>query len=81
MDSHLCLEILLNLNYIHLFPLHTDDMESVGNGWRDELRKYFRSVENLTEKALQLIKCDRIRNNLPFDESFKKYFLERTSFR
>lgn len=56
-------------------------MESVDDGWRDELKKYFFLLENLTEKALLLIKRDRIRNNEPFDDSFKKYFLDRTNFR
>lgn len=56
-------------------------MEPEGDGWRDEMQKYFHSVENLTGKSLKRIKRDRLRNNLPFDESFKKHFLDRTSFR
>lgn len=73
-----------NFEQIFIYPFiqHTQiDMESVDNDWRDELKKYFFLLENLTEKALLLIKRDRIRNNEPFDDSFKKYFLDRTNFR
>lgn len=56
-------------------------MESVADGWQDELKKYFRSVECLTVKSLKRIKRDRVRNNLPFDEPFMKYFLDRTNLR
>lgn len=56
-------------------------MEPIDGGWRDELQKYFRSVENLTEKALMRIKQDRVRNHLPFDDAFKVYFLDRTHSR
>lgn len=76
------LGILLIFENISIFAIaQQKDMESAGDGWRYELGKYFRSVENLTENALFLIKRDRIRNNLPFDGSFKKYFLDRTNFR
>lgn len=51
------------------------------DGWRNELNKYIRSIENLTGSALRLIKQDRIRNNLPFDDSFKDFFLDRTNAR
>ena len=56
-------------------------MEPSGDGWWNEMRKYFLSLENLTAKALKSIKRDRIRNNLPFDDSFKKYFLRKTNAR
>lgn len=47
--------------------------------WRNQLRKYIRSVEILTVKALKVIKRDRIRSNLPFDGAFQKYFLQKTN--
>lgn len=56
-------------------------METAVDGWRNELTKYFRSVESLTEKVLFLIKRDRIRNNLPFDDAFKTLFLGSTNSR
>lgn len=56
-------------------------MELEVNGWRNEMRKYFLSIENLTESALKRIKRDRDRNNLPFDDAFQKYFLEKTNAR
>lgn len=56
------------------------DPEDV-DGWRNEMRKYIRSVGNLTAKALNRIKRDRIRNNLPFDGAFQKYFLQKTNAR
>lgn len=46
-------------------------MEPAVHGWRDELKKYFRSIENMSEIALKSIKRDRTRNLLPFDDSFK----------
>lgn len=56
-------------------------MERAGNGWRNEIRKYFLSIEKRTEKALKRIKQDRIRSNLPFDDSFKAYFLQKINAR
>lgn len=56
-------------------------MELAGDGWRNEMRKYFLSIEKRTEKALKRIKQDRIRSNLPFDDSFKAYFLQKTNAR
>lgn len=38
-------------------------MEPARNRWRDELTKYFRSIEIVSEKALKSIKQDRIWNN------------------
>lgn len=77
---NLSLEISMNL--IILFFLHTNlEMEPASDGWQDELETYFRSVECLTGKSLKRIKLDRIRNNLPFDEPFMKYFLGLTNLR
>ena len=56
-------------------------MEPVVDGWRTEMQKYICTIENLTEKALKSIKQNRIRNNLPFDDSFKEYFLRKTNAR
>lgn len=47
--------------------------------WWNELRKYIRSVENLTETALKRIKQGRTRKNLPFDDTFRNYFLQKTN--
>lgn len=55
-------------------------MEHTG-GWQKELDDYWRSVEPLTESALEKIKNDRIQRNLPFDDGFKGYFLEFTELR
>lgn len=56
-------------------------MDPAFNGWRNELQKYFRSIETISEKALKQIKRDRNRYNLPFDDSFKDFVLKRTSTR
>lgn len=56
-------------------------MELTGDDWRNDMRKYFVSVESLTGKALKSIKRDRLRNDLPFDDSFKEYFLQKTNVR
>lgn len=56
-------------------------MEPASDGWRDVLRNYFRSIENVSEKALKSMKEDRIRNNLPFDDKFKDFILDRASAR
>lgn len=54
-------------------------MEPAREGWHNEMRKYLQSIENLTQQSLNLIKRDR--NNQPFDEEFKKHFLQRTNDR
>lgn len=72
--------IFLILNKLLCFTAEKD-MEAAGSGWRNEMRKYFLSIENLTETVLKRIKWDRIRNNLPFDDSFQKYFLQNTNAR
>lgn len=46
--------------------------------WRNELRKYWSTVEKQTKLSLQLIKRDRIRSGLVFDEKFKSNFLRST---
>lgn len=51
------------------------------NGWLHQIKKYFRSVEKLTEKVLMRTKRDRIQNNLPFDDSFKDFILNGTNAR
>lgn len=56
-------------------------MEPEDVDWRKEMKEYIRSVEKRTETALKRIKRDRIRNNLPFDEAFQKYFLQKTNAR
>lgn len=56
-------------------------MDSASDNWLDELEIFYRSVENCMEITWKRVKNERIRNNLPFDDSFKKYFLERTNFR
>lgn len=56
-------------------------MEATDNGWFHEMKKYFLSIENLTESALKRIRRDRIQKNLPFDDAFKKYFLDWTNSR
>lgn len=62
--------------------MHTNiEMETVADGWQNELEKYFRSVDRMTVKSLKRIKLDRVRNNLHFDEPFMKYFLDRTNLR
>lgn len=56
-------------------------MEPTAYGWKSEMKKYIRSIENISETALKSIKRDRIRNNLPFDDSFKHTVLGITSAR
>lgn len=56
-------------------------MASAIDNWRDELKKYLRSIENISESALKSIKRDRIRNRLPFDNSFKESILDLTNAR
>lgn len=56
-------------------------MEPVDGGWQNEMREYIRSVGDRTAIALKRIKQDRIRNNLPFDDAFQKYFLQKTNAR
>lgn len=54
-------------------------MESaIGDGWWNELKKYWCKIEDQTKLSLQLIKRDRIRSGLLFDEKFKKNFLRTT---
>lgn len=50
-------------------------------GGQDELQKFYQSVLNLTEKAMPLIKQERIRKNEPFDKSFMESILSRTKSR
>lgn len=54
---------------------------TVDNGWFHEMKEYFLSIEILTESALKRIRRGRIQKNLPFDEAFKKYFLDWTNSR
>lgn len=56
-------------------------MESARDGWRDELNDYFGSIEKISGKALKSIKQNRLRNNLPFDDKFKTFILDRASAR
>lgn len=56
-------------------------MEPADDGWRNEMKKYLCSIERLAETALKRIKLDRIQNNIPFDGSFKAYFLRETNAR
>lgn len=39
-----------------VFLQNQKNMEAADDGWRNEMRKYFLSIENLTEKALQIFK-------------------------
>lgn len=56
-------------------------MEPAIGGWLCELKKYFRSVEKLTEKVLMRIKQDRTQNHLPFDDAFKDFIQNGASTR
>lgn len=56
-------------------------MEPTVDGWQDVLKRYIRSIENLSETALKSIKRDRIQNNLPFDDSFMDKVLRLTNAR
>ena len=56
-------------------------MERPGDDWKIEMKDFFRSIENMSEEALKSIKRNRTRHNLPFDDSFKDFILNRTSAR
>lgn len=47
-----------------------------GDGWRNEIRKYWCKIEEQTKLSLELIKRNRIENGLPFDDKFKANFLK-----
>lgn len=51
---------------------------TIGDGWRNELKKYWCKIEDQTKLSLELIKQDRIRSGLPFDDNFKNNFLRST---
>lgn len=55
-------------------------MESVSDEyrWWDELKKYWCKIEDQTKTSLQLVKRERIRSGLQFDDKFKENFLRST---
>lgn len=59
----------------------SEAMTRIGDGWQNEMSEYFYSIEKQTKTTLKRIKQDRIQRNLPFDDSFKDYFLRRASTR
>lgn len=42
--------------------------------WQDELKNYWLKIEDDTKSSLRLIKQDRIRRGLPFDDNFIENF-------
>lgn len=55
-------------------------MESTIN-WQDELNKYWIMIDEQTKSSLQLIKSDRIRKGLTFDDQFYDEILRSTNSR
>lgn len=70
-------------SFVHLQFIHTckAGMDPEDDDWWIEMRKYLLSAETLTIKVLRRIKRGRIRNNLPFDDAFQKFFLQKTNAR
>lgn len=53
--------------------MHVPD--TISTSWSDELQRYWCHINDQTKSSLRLIKRDRVRQGLAFDDKFKGGFL------